>query len=183
MDDPLRPHDRTPHSSPFLPFALNPRGPYILDSQMVNLRSKLHLARQGRKPSLSNPSCLDNRCDPATVLTQPAGSSPNLALAPADTPPSSSASTAPRPSLEALPEEPLRRVALYCEFDDFLRLRRTCRALNHIFDTLTLLEQVLRRHVSLRSFNLPIYFEAPSIRPGICGNLDIGYLRVDHRTT
>ncbi|KUI65512.1 hypothetical protein VM1G_00329 [Cytospora mali] len=96
---------------------------------MVNLRSKLHLARQGRKSSLSNPPCLD-KCD-AAVLTQPVGSSPEPE--PADTPSSSH----PRPKLEALPEAPLRRVASFCDFNDVLSLRRTCRALNRIFETLS----------------------------------------------
>lgn len=98
---------------------------------MINLRSKLHLARQGRKSSLSNPPCLGDQCD-AAIPTQPVGSSPEPEQ-PADIPTSST----PRPKLEALPEEPLRRVALFCDFDDLLRLRRTCRALKQIFDTLS----------------------------------------------
>jgi hypothetical protein len=103
---------------------------------MINLRSKLHLARQGRKSSLSNPPCLGTQCD-AAIPTQPAGTSPGPEPA-ADIPTLSS--TTPRPSLETLPEEPLRRVALFCDFDDLLSLRRTCRALRQTFDTLSLFD-------------------------------------------
>lgn len=120
-----------------------------LGSQMISLRSKLHLARQGRKSSLSVPPCLDDKCD-AAILTQPVGSS--------------STSSTPRPNLEALPDEPLRRVALFCDFDDLLRLRRTCRALSQIFNTLPFLD------VSLVSFT------SPSFRPFVLGQLLNGLL-------
>ena len=118
---------------------------------MVNLRSKLHLARQGRKSSprlLSDPPCLlNNEYDAAAATaapTQQAGSS--SAPEPSHLP---SWSAPRRLTLDTLPEELVQKVAIFCGPDAFLGLRHTCRTLHRALDTPDFLAEIARRRVSL----------------------------------
>lgn len=118
---------------------------------MVNLRSKLHLARQGRKSSprlLSDSPCLlDNGYDaaaPTAAPTQRAGSP--SAPEPSHLP---SWSTPRRLALDTLPEEIVQKVAIFCGSDAILGLRHTCRSLHRALDAPDFLAEIARRRVSL----------------------------------
>lgn len=125
---------------------------------MVNLRSKLHLARQGRKSSprlLSESPCLlDNEYDAAAATaapTQRAGSP--SAPEPSHLP---SWSAPRRLTLDTLPEELVQKVAIFCGSDAILGLRHTCRTLHRALDAPNFLAEIARRRVSLGSFFLPL---------------------------
>lgn len=124
--------------------------------QMVKLRSKLHLSRQGRKSSLSHVFC-SAACN-AAVPTRPAGTA-SLLCSP-DELPSSSFIPAPT-SLGTLPEKLQIRIASFCDLSDILRLRRSSRALYHIFGKSCVIEQVLIHLVSF-SFSSQVSFFLPA---------------------
>ena len=118
---------------------------------MVGLRSKLHLARQGRKSStrlLSDSPCLlDNEYDAAAATaapTQRAGfpSAPEPSHLP-------SWSAPRRLALDALPDELVQKVAIFCGSDAILGLRHTCRTLHRALDAPNFLAEIARRRVSL----------------------------------
>lgn len=126
---------------------------------MVSLRSKLHLARQGRKSSprlLSDSPCLlDNEYDAAAATaapTQRAGSP--SAPEPSHLP---SWSAPRRLALDTLPEELVQKVAIFCGSDAILGLRHTCRTLHRALDTPNFLAEITRRRVSL----LGLFFLLP----------------------
>lgn len=108
--------------------------------QMVKLRSKLHLSRQGRKLSLTHATSPDE-CNAASP-TQPAGTTPESG--PAEFPPP----LLPGPTFSTLPEDLLIRVASFCEVGDLLRLQRCSKALHSIFENPSVIEQILFRLVS-----------------------------------
>lgn len=125
---------------------------------MVNLRSKLHLARQGRKSSprlLSESPCLlDNEYDAAAATaapTQRAGSP--SAPQPSHLP---SWSAPRRLALDTLPEELVQKVAIFCGSDAILGLRHTCRTLHRALDAPNFLAEIARRRVSLGFIFLPL---------------------------
>ncbi|POS75008.1 hypothetical protein DHEL01_v206604 [Diaporthe helianthi] len=116
---------------------------------MLNLRSKLDLARQGRKSSprlLSDSPCqLDNEYNPATATadsTQRAGSTsaPEQSHLP-------SWSAPRRLALDTLPEHLVHKVAISCGCDDILGLRHTCRTLHRALDSLGLWAEIARRRM------------------------------------
>lgn len=120
---------------------------------MVSLRSKLHLARQGRKSSprlLSDSPCLlDNEYDAAAATaapTQRAGSP--SAPEPSHLP---SWSAPRRLALDTLPEELVQKVAIYCGSDAILGLRHTCRTLHRALDIPNFLAEIARLRVSFLS--------------------------------
>lgn len=132
---------------------------------MVSLRSKLHLARQGRKSSprlLSDSPCLlDNEYDAAAATaapTQRAGSP--SAPKPSHLP---SWSAPRRLALDTLPEELVQKVAIFCGSDAILGLRHTCRTLHRALDTPNFLAEIARRRVSLlwSLFSSPLHDLAP----------------------
>lgn len=104
--------------------------------QMVKLRSKLHLCRQGR------PNCL-HKCN-AAVPIHAAGSLSESG--PAELP---TASPSSGPTLGTLSEELLVAVASFCDISDILRLRRSCRALHRVFYKSLVIKDILLRLVSL----------------------------------
>lgn len=119
--------------------------------QMVSLRSKLHLARQGRKSSprliSDSPCLLDNEYDAAAATaapTQRAGipSAPEPSHLP-------SWSSPRRLALDTLPEELVQKVAIFCGSDAIQGLRHTCRTLHRALDTPNFLAEIARRRVSL----------------------------------
>lgn len=138
--------------------------------QMVKLRSKLHLSRQGRKSSLSPALCPSpDKCNPnAGVPTQPAGfpSETGLAKLSSSSFPGSALGANPTlstPGLAALPEELLIKVAAFCDFSDILRLRRSCKVLRRMFDRSLVIEQILLGLVSLPSkFSIPSSYNPPA---------------------
>lgn len=124
---------------------------------MVNLRSKLHLARQGRKSSprllSASPCLLDNEYDAAAATaapTQRAGSP--SAPEPSHLP---SLSAPRRLALDTLPEELVQKVAIFCGSDAILGLRHTCRTLHRALDTPNFLAEIARRRVSLLDHPFP----------------------------
>lgn len=144
---------------------------------MVNLRSKLHLARQGRKSSprliSDSPCLLNNEYDAAaaatTAPTQRAGS-------PAAPDPSHLPSwSAPRRlALDALPDELVQKVAIFCGSDAILGLRHTCRSLHRALDDPNFLAEIARRRVSLHGLFPPSphdpfsFPESTTTRSGSC---------------
>lgn len=121
---------------------------------MVSLRSKLHLARQGRKSSprlISGSPCpLDNEYDAAAATaapTQRAGipSTPEPSHLP-------SLSAPRRLALDTLPEDLVQKVAIFCGSDAIQGLRHTCRTLHRALDTPNFLAEIARRRVSLFGF-------------------------------
>ncbi|KAK2605436.1 hypothetical protein N8I77_008273 [Diaporthe amygdali] len=119
---------------------------------MVSLRSKLHLVRQGRKPSplllseSESPCLLNNKYDAAAATTaaptQPAGSP--SAADPVHLP---TWSAPRRLTLDALPEELVQKVAFYCGSDAILGLRHTCRTLHRALDTPSFLAEIARQRM------------------------------------
>lgn len=148
----------------FLPFnGLPCDTPASARFQMLSLRSKLHLARQGRKSSprliSDSPCLLDNEYDAAAASaapTQRAGSP--SAPEPSHLP---SWSAPRRLALDALPEELVQKVAIFCGSDAILGLRHTCRTLHRALDTPDFLAEIARRRVSL----LGSFFHSPSSLP------------------
>lgn len=140
---------------------------------MVNLRSKLHFGRLGRKSSVSresfpNPSTLrlqyhvfPFRLGPL-LDTYPSRMEPIAAASVevSTTHPTSSSrppvATGP-PALDTLPEEVLVKIVSFCNLGDVFRLRCSCKALSHVLDRPTVVEGIVRRIVSPSSF-LPSLF-------------------------
>lgn len=130
---------------------------------MVNLRSKLHLARQGRKSSprlISDSLCLlNNEYDAAAATTAPT----QRAGSPSAPDPSHLPSwSAPRRlALDALPDELVQKVAIFCGSDAILGLRHTCRSLHRALDDPNFLAEIARRRVSLLGLFPPFLLMTP----------------------